>query len=114
MDAYLHYRECAEDKCFEQLSPDEKTAVFFGAMEIHPPDVVIDQVLAKENLDYLKSLKAEIEKRGGSYEAYSFVSAVRLKLLRGEVTEEQVEELELATFCREGGDLNNLCTSLMP
>lgn len=112
INAYLRYRECAGSGCFKYLSPSEKTAVFFGAMEIHPPDVSIDALLAQEDLEYLRALQVEIERRGGSYEAYSFVSAIKLKQQRGEISDEQVEELQLVPFCKKNDDLN-LCSSLV-
>lgn len=113
LNAYLRYRECAGSDCFKRLAPQDRTAVFFGAMEIHPPDVSFHEQLAKEDLAYLKALQAVIARRGGSYEAYAFVSAIKLKEQRGELSGQQVKDLQLASFCKARGDLYNLCSTLL-
>jgi len=88
--------------------------VFFGAMEIHPPDLSIEEKLADENIEYRLSLKQEIESCGGSYEAYSFISAVRIKRQRGGITDEQMTEMDLPEFCRDLGDIYNMCDFIQP
>lgn len=109
LEAYHRYNECGHAGCFNRLRSHEKTSVFFGAMEIHPPDLSIEEGLADQSIEYLLSLKKEIETRGGSYEAYSFVSAVKIKRQRGGITDEQMAEMDLPGFCRDRGDIYNMC-----
>lgn len=108
LEAYHRYNECGHTGCFNRLSSHEKTSVFFGAMKIHPPDLSIEEKLADQSIEYLLSLKKEIERRGGSYEAYSFVSAVKIKRQRGGITEEHMTEMDLPGFCRNR-DIYNMC-----
>lgn len=114
LNAYYRYNECRERSCFETLSASEKTATFFGAMEIHPPDLSVEQEISRQDIAYLKSLKREIERRGGSYEAYSFVGAMNKKRQRGEISDKQLEQLNLAEFCRSRGDMYNMCNTIVP
>jgi hypothetical protein len=114
LDAYHQYNHCRESDCFEKLSRAEKTATFYGAMKIHPPDLSIEEQLSREDIDYLRILKRDIERRGGSYEAYSLIGAINKKKRRGEISNTQLEQLDLASFCRSRGDINNLCTSIIP
>ena len=107
--AYRRYEDCADTGCFNRLTSHEKTLVFFGAMERRPPDLSIEEKLANQSIEYLLSLKKEIERRGGSYEAYSFVSAVRIKRQRGGITYEQMAAMDLPEFCRDQGDIYNMC-----
>lgn len=112
LNAYYQYSSCRGPECFQRLSPAQKQATFFGAMRVHPPDISIEQDLSKEDIDFLEGLQAEIERRGGSYEAYSFVAAINKKAKRGEITDKQLHHFDLVSFCRERGDINNLCSSI--
>lgn len=114
VSAYLKYKAAdAGNGSFTSLPDDEKTRVFFGAMKVHPPSLSIEDELAKQDLAYLLELKAVIEDRGGSYEAYSFIAAIAQKQRNGQLTQQQVDAMHLDTFCVQRGDMNNLCRNLL-
>lgn len=114
VSAFIKYNDAdISIRDFSALSADEKSNVFFGAMKVHPPALSIEDELAEQDVAYLLRLKAEIEHRGGSYEAYSFITAVAKKQRAGQLTPEQVDAMTLDKFCHDRGDIQNLCSNVL-
>jgi hypothetical protein len=112
LDAYIDFRNnhrSEMDAAFQALPDNQKTALFFGAMKMEPPDLGIESLVANQPYPFLVQLRAQIIKRKNFVGAYSFNGAIIEMRVKGRISRDQINALHLRELCSSTGADLALC-----